>query len=34
MTPEPLRHRIRAQIDRREAIVTDHRDEHEDGGQP
>jgi len=33
MTPEPLRHRIRAQIDRREAIVTAHTDA-QDGGQP
>lgn len=32
-TPEPMRHRIRAQIDRREAIVTAHR-EAQDGGQP
>ena len=31
-TPEPMRHRIRAQIDRREAIVTAHR-EAQDGGQ-
>lgn len=33
MTPEPLRHRIRAQIDRREAIVKAHTDA-QDGGQP
>ena len=32
-TPEPMRHRIRAQIDRREAIVTAHH-EAQDGGQP
>lgn len=32
-TPEPMRHRIRAQIDRREAIVTTHRDEQEEGGR-
>lgn len=33
MTPEPLRHRIRAQIDRREAIVTAHHDEGQEGGR-
>lgn len=32
-TPEPMRYRIRAQIDRRETIVTAHRDA-QDGGQP
>lgn len=32
-TPEPIRHRIRAQIDRRETIVMAHRDA-QDGGQP
>lgn len=32
-TPEPMRHRIRAQIDRRQAIVTAHRDPP-DGEQP
>lgn len=32
-TPEPMRHRIRTQIDRQEAIVTAHR-YAQDGGQP